>query len=143
MATPVAISVKGADELRRGLRQADRELPGQLRETHLTCAKLVVARALPNVPIGKTRRLLASVRALASQRMAQVKAGSARVEYAAAIHWGRKRGNVGRPPGNYKAANVVSRRAFLWDATRALEDEILDRYRRDIRHLLDKAVRTR
>ena len=90
MAKPT-IKIEGLAELRRDLRRlGDADLKAALREANRSVAKRVVDKALPNVPV-RTGRLRASVRALASQGDAKVKAGAAAVPYAAAIEYGRGR----------------------------------------------------
>lgn len=137
MASP-AITVEGADELRRTLRQIrDAGLTKELKAANKSAAQVVVERALPNVPVGKSGRLKRSVRALGSQRDGRVRAGTAKVDYAAAIHWGRKVGNVGSPPGNRKGGNAITGRPFLWDAAEAARNEVTDTYAAGIERLFD------
>lgn len=137
------IEVEGADELRRKLRELqDAGLKKELKAANKTAAQVVVDRALPNVPVGATGRLKRSVRALGSQRDGRVRAGTARVDYAAAIHWGRKVGNVGSPPGNRMGGNPVTGRPFLWDAAEAAKSQVTDAYAAGIERLFD-ALRVR
>lgn len=129
-----AVRVEGLDELRRLLRKVgDKELQGTLKDAHKAAAQAVVRKALPNVPV-RTGRLRASIRALGSQRVGRAVAGSARVPYAGSIHWGRKQGNVGSPPGNHKGPNAVKGRPFLKDAaessTPEIEQAVLHAYRK-------------
>lgn len=105
MPAPV-IKVEGAAELRRALRYiGDQGLKDALKDAHKSAAEAVVKRALPNVPV-RTGRLRRSVRARGSQQDGRALAGTAAVPYAAAIHWGRKRGGV------------IKGRPFLWNAAR-------------------------
>ncbi|MGE3620745.1 MAG: HK97 gp10 family phage protein [Acidimicrobiia bacterium] len=135
------IEVDTAD-LRRALREiGDAGLKKALRDANKTAAQVVVDRALPNVP-AVTGRLKASVRALGAQKEAKVAAGTAKVDYAAAVHWGRLRGNVGSPPGNRMSVNVVRGRPFLWNAAEAARRDVVDVYEREMDRLLDK-VRNR
>lgn len=134
----VVVSVEGAKELRAAFRQAkELGLGGALKDSHRSIAELVVRRALPNVP-QRTGRLRGSVRALASQRAARGRAGSARVPYAAAIHWGRRRGNVW---GNKKGPNVIIGRPFLWEAAQDSRQEAMREYLQEIQRMLDRTVR--
>ncbi len=129
--TSASIEVVGAREIRAALRRAEIEgVPAGLRAASKAGSNVVVQRALPNVPVGKTGRLKASIRALGSQTSASVKAGNASVKYAAAIHWGRKVGNVGRPQGNHKGPNVITGRPFLSDAAQAAREQVIDEYRK-------------
>lgn len=140
MAAP-SIKVEGANELRRALRNVRVEgLGKQLGPINKSAAQIVAQDALPHVPVGATGRLKASVRALGSQKAGRVRAGSARVEYAAAIHWGRKRGNVwGNKPGN----NPIRGRPFLWEAAQRRREAVVEEYRDGIMKLIDRAVRGR
>jgi hypothetical protein len=125
-----SIRVEGADELRRALRYiGDAGLKNELKAAHKSVGQLVAESAIPNVPV-RTGRLRASVKALGSQRDARVKAGTARVDYAAAIHWGRKRGGVivGRP--------------FLWNAAQRAQGRVVNQFERAIDRLLDQ-IRSR
>lgn len=137
-----SVRVEGADELRRAIRAiSDKQLAGQLKDTNKSAAQIVVDRALPNVPVA-SGRLRSSVWALGSQRAGQAKAGRANVPYAAAIHWGRRAGNVGRPPGNHTGGNPIQGRPFLWDAAQASNRQVVEQYERDVARLLD-AIRSR
>lgn len=133
------ISVHGARDISRALRAVGgKELAKQLRTTHKTLSERVVQEALPNVPT-RSGALRGSVRALATQREARMKAGRKNVPYAAAVHWGRKRGNVGRPPGHHKGANPVQANPFLWNARERLQrsGQLTQQYASDIDQLLD------
>jgi len=121
-------------ELRREIRRlADSGLKTQMREANRSAAQVVVDAALPNVPV-RSGRLRSTVRALASQKDGRAVAGSARVDYAAAIHWGRSVGNVW---GGRKAANPLRGRPFLWDAARSARRRVFDTYEAAIGRLLD------
>lgn len=134
------IRVEGADEIRAALRQLeDTGLTSQLRATNRNAAEKVVKRALPKVPT-RTGRLKRSVKALATQRGGRVKAGSAAVPYAAAIHWGRTFGNVWH---HKRARNPIRGRPFLYDAAKEARPEIIDSYQSDISALVAKAVEGR
>lgn len=130
------VKVDGLRDLRRNIKRLNEdELPRALRDANRGAAALVARRALPNVPV-RTGRLRKSVKALASQSNARVKAGSRRVPYAAVVHWGRKRGNVGSPPGNRPGRNVVTGKPFLYDALERSRREIIDTYQEQIDEML-------
>lgn len=130
------IDVDNAD-LRRALREiGDSGLKKTLREANKSAAEVVVEKALPKVPV-RSGRLRRSVKALAGQKDAKVKAGTKAVPYAAAIHWGRKRGNVGTPPGNRLGGNVIPGRPFLWDAAQQARPEAVAVYEREMAALLN------
>lgn len=137
--TDVGIKVEGADELRRAFRQIDGDLGKALAAANKTAAEQVVEAALPAVPV-RSGRLKSSVRALGSQRSGRAVAGKAGVPYAAAIHWGRKRGNVGWPPGNRMGRNVIQGRPFLWDAAQREVPAIEPKYHTEIMRLIELAI---
>lgn len=137
-----SVRVEGADELRRAIRAIkDKELGAALRDANKSAAQVVVDRALPNVPV-LTGRLKASIRALGNQRGGTAKAGTKAVPWAAPIHWGRRVGNVGRPPGNRMGGNPITGRPFLHDAARGAEAQVVDQYEQGIGRLMD-AIRAR
>lgn len=110
------IKVEGARELAARLRRGgDKDLQRAVRRAHKATAEVVAARARQKVP-ARTGKLRTTIRPQSTLRSAAVKAGGKRAPYAAAIHWGRKWGNVGSPPGNYKGDNPVERNPFLWNA---------------------------
>lgn len=133
MASKATVQVE-ARELRRALRQiGDQGLKDTLKAANKTAAQRVVDVALPNVPV-RTGRLKASVRALGSQAAGQAKAGTAKVDYAAAIHWGRIQGNVW---GGKMGVNPIKGRPFLWDAAQVARPAVIDEYRESIDHLMN------
>lgn len=134
------LRVEGEKELRRQLREiGNPENTKELRAAHRAAADVVVRRAVPKVPV-RSGRLRQSVRALAGQRDAKVNAGSARVPHAGAVHFGRKRGNVGSPPGNHPGANPMQGTPFLFDARdEAMRTgEVESAYAAAMERLLDK-----
>lgn len=132
-----SVHVEGLTELRKALKRiGDEGLVDALKAANKSAAELVANRAIPTVPV-RTGKLRASVKALGTQRDGRVKAGTAAVNHAATIHFGRKQGNVGRPPGNHKGPNIVRGRPFLDDAAEASMSEVTDRYEREIEDLLD------
>jgi hypothetical protein len=139
MAAEVGIRVEGADELRRALRQAGNGLSAALAAANKNAASIVVRSALPYVPV-RTGRLKRSVRALGSQRSGRAVAGRRAVPYAAAIHWGRRRGNVGSPPGNRKGRNPIAANPFLWEAAQRELPRIEPEYRDEVQRIIDAAI---
>lgn len=108
-----AVEFEGLRETRKLLRQAgDKESLAAVKEAHRKAAEMVVARALPHVPV-RTGRLAGTVKALASATSGRAKAGTVSVPYARPIHWGWPRRNI-KP------------RPFLWDALQDVESQIDD-----------------
>lgn len=125
-----SIEIEGIRELRRDLKRiGDSELKSEMVAANRQIAADVVRKALPNVPV-LTGRLRASVRGIGNMSGAVGKAGSAAVPYAAAIHWGRKRGGA------------IAPRPFLWRAAQTVEPAALDEYTKRVDRLFD-AVRSR
>lgn len=132
----VTVQVEGAKEVRTLLRSTgDKELPKALRDANKTVSQLIVDAVLPNVPV-HTGRLKASVKALATQTTAYGKAGSARVPYAPAVHWGTG------PRTGQKGPHNIRRRPFLLDAATRVKDRAVKQYEDAIQDLFNKAVRS-
>ena len=115
-----------AKALRKALRDiGDKGLKRQLAKANKDAAQVVVDEALPHVPVlsGRLRR---AVRALGSQTSGRAVAGGGSVPYAAAIHWGRKKGGV------------IQGRPFLSDAAARAEAKAADVYLEAVDDLLDE-----
>lgn len=136
------VRVEGLRELRQAIKQAeDADLKKALTQANKTGAAVVARTAVGMAP-HLTGRLAASIKPLASQTSGRVRAGSARVPYAAAIHWGRKRGNVGRPPGNRKRPNVIQGNPFLVNALQRSRNQVYLEYRKAIDSVVVDALNT-
>lgn len=124
------VQVEGLDTLRKALRQiGDRDLKAALADANRKLAKAIVDKALPHVPVGRTGRLRQSVRALGNVSGALGKAGSAKVAYAAAIHWGRDEGNTNYKAGKYaRGLSALQGRPFLWEAAKEVERDVVEQY---------------
>lgn len=134
------VRVEGSRDLAKALSDiGGKELDRTLRGVHKRVADVIATRARSMAPV-RTGNLRASVRGTGSTRSASVKAGTAkRVPYAAAVIWGRKRGNVGSPPGNHPGKNVIQGDPFLLEAGERYEDEAMETYVREMRQLLARA----
>lgn len=127
------VRVEGAKELRAALKRAENQgLKTHLAAAYKSSSEVVAEKALPNTPV-RTGRLRGSVRALGSQTRGQVKAGSAGVPYAAAIHFGRKVGNVWH---HKMGRNPIRGRPFLHDAARESTREVVAKFEAAIDRLL-------
>lgn len=139
MADPI-VQIEGAVELARTLRATgDRAIQRAIRAANKHSAEIVVQKALPHVPVGKTGRLKASVRATGGQAFGAAVAGSPKVPYAAAIHWGRGSGNTNFKHGRFargtkggQRGGPIQGRPFLKNAADASMDEIVSLYTREI-----------
>lgn len=127
------IAIKGLNELVAAIRTSgDDGLKKALAAANLDAARVVVDVATPNTP-RRFGDLQHSLRALGSQRQGRAKAT---VPYAAAIHWGRHVGNVGRPPGNHKGPNPIKGRPFLWNAARQSRTRVAAQYQKAIKQIV-------
>lgn len=135
----VAIRVEGARELASAFRKAGyTDLLDALKTANLFAAEVAVDEANPQIPT-RSGRLKSSTEATATASAGKAQAKTA---YAAAIHWGRKRGNVGRPPGNHKGNNPIKGRPFLWDAAQRSVPRIEPEYRDEIMRIIEAAMRS-
>lgn len=131
------MSIRGLPELRSGLKAISDQAPKELRKANLDAAKAVVARALPNVPV-RTGKLRQSVKALATERAARMKAGgTVAVPYAPAVHWGTGSREGQRGPHNIKP------NPFLWNARETLAKEMKADYEKVLEGVITDAVRDR
>jgi hypothetical protein len=131
------IVVEGARELAQAMRTADRALQIEMALLNQGAAEIVVDEALPHVPVGPSGDLRRSLQARGTRASGRA---TANTPYAMAIHWGRKTGNVGRPPGNHRGANVIAGRPFLWNAAKEKQEEITESYGRGVMALLDTII---
>lgn len=97
------IQVAGGKELRRALKKAGVDIQ-EMKDTHADVARMVRDRAIERAPV-RTGRLKASLRSSGTVTAALVRAGGARVPYAAPIHWGWPRRNIRPNPFIYGAAD--------------------------------------
>ncbi len=128
----VAVKVEGLRELRSAIIKAgDKELGNALKRANKSAAERVVDAALPNVPVGPSGKLVASVKALASQSSGKVKAGAAKVPYAAAVHWGTG------PRQGEKGPHNIRRNPFIYDAAEKVSADLTSAYEEEIDRLVD------
>jgi hypothetical protein len=124
MAAPSGkIEVEGRRELVRALGKMG-ERSGQLREVHSRLAVPLAMAARGETPV-RSGTLVRTVRANASQKALQLRAGSKSVPYAGAIHYGYPRRGIEPNP-------------FLIRARDAMRGDILDAYNRYMAELIDK-----
>lgn len=119
------------------LRARDVLLPQDLKWAHEHAAEVVVDAASPHVP-RRSGRLKRSLRASGTTKSGYARVGGVDgIEYGNAIHWGRKVGNVGRPPGNHKGPNPIEARPFLVDAADRTRGQITNQFEIAMRRLSD------
>lgn len=133
----VTVRVEDADELRAVLLRARNVMvPRELKYAHEGAAEVVVDSALPHVP-RRTGKLRRSLRSSGTAKTGYAKAGGIDgIQYGPAIHWGRKKGNVGSPPGNHPGPNVIAENPFLVEAAKRSRSEILTEFEKAIRRVV-------
>lgn len=129
MAAPVGIRVTGLDEVRRGLRALQADLPKELTRIHRQAAETVAEAARRKAP-RRSGRLAGSVKPQAGQKYARVAAGRKLVPYAGPIHFGWPKRNIRPQP-------------FLTDAIHEHAPRVLDDYLRELTDLMAEAVNAR
>jgi hypothetical protein len=120
------VEIEGVNRLARALKQADEGLADELKTAHIGGAELVLAAALPLVPVvsGDLKRTL---KASATPRSGRVKAGKKLVPYAAPIHFGWPRRNISPNP-------------FLYDALDRRKTEVEDVFLERVQALAEKVT---
>ena len=120
MAKP-AITVDGVKELSRSLRKTGHDLE-DLKDANEKVSRVVADRARVIVPRA-SGALRASIRPSRKARQVTVRAGRAKVPYAAVIHWGWPRRRIPRRPYLTDAA-AQTRRQWLGEYRRAVQREL-------------------
>jgi len=121
--TKPTIEVKGADGLRRALRQVEGGT-SDLKAAHLTAAKVVSEEGSRLAP-KRSGKLAASVRAAGQARQGVVRAGFARIPYAGVIHFGW-------------AARNIQPQPFLYDALDSRTGEVMAVYEKQVDSIIKK-----
>lgn len=132
----VTLSVRGLRELIRDLKQIDRDLPKAMRTEHKAIADVLVPRVRAAYSLRyppRTGRGAASIRSVATQKSAGIRAGSARAPYLPGQEWGSRR---------YKqfGARAANGR-FLYPTVKRAIPETQRRYAVAVQRVLDKAIR--
>lgn len=117
------VRIEGLANLVRTMKRAGLDI-SELKDAHKHVGDIVAREARARAP-RRTGKLASSVKAARQQGRARVTAGSARVPYAAPIHWGwPSRGIAARP--------------FVSDAARDTEPQWVAVYVRDVEQALAK-----
>jgi hypothetical protein len=96
-----SVRVEGAAELKRTLLAAGLSLE-DLKATNQRVVDRLLPLIVARTPVGKTHRLVGSVRGSGTKTAAITRAGGAKVPYARPIHWG------------WPARHIAPQR-FAWD----------------------------
>lgn len=122
---PTKVEILGLKELVAQITAIrDVELKRQLRVTNLKGAKTVLEGAIFYTPVD-SGDLLASLKAIAGQSYAAVKAGGGNVPYGAVIHWG------------WPAHNITANK-FIMKAADELFDQVQRTYEIDFDLLMQQ-----
>ena len=131
----LTIKVEGLYDLRKVLKQISDEAPKAITTANKNAATQIATEAARNAPV-RTGKLRSSVKALATQTSARMKAGGTNaVPYAPAVHWGTGPREGLRGPHNIKP------NPFLWNARQKLAAEVRKDYEDELSALIDRLVR--
>lgn len=130
--------VEGVAEVDAELQRLMDEIPDAIEDANRAAVELVIAAALPHVPV-RTGRLRRSLKSVATPEAGVAYAGGPLAPYANTIHWGRIRGNVGSPPRNHQGINMVKGRPFLTDALEAVRVKATEEYQKAIDEIVEEA----
>lgn len=122
MSREPALRVVGGRQLRSQLKAAGVSLQ-DLKDAHRKAAEIVARQGSIDAP-RVSGRLAGNVRPGATQRAAVVRAGGARVPYAAVVHWGWPRRHIAANP-------------WLSDAAVRSEPRWLDEYSQEVQKITD------
>lgn len=129
-------------QLRRALKEAGDDL-SDLKDLHKRVATIAASAAKPLTPASdrSTGRLKASIRAAGTKTAAVIRAGSKRVPYANAIHWGRRVWpsvqSAPHPPR--KRVNAFIRPSlFLTDGAKSTEPTWVAIYEEEVKKQVEK-----
>lgn len=165
MPSDVHVQVKGLNTFARQCRQIGKEAQAKLRETNLHAAELVVPEVVRRAPKGKheggpknrqVQPISTSIRAVAGQRFAAVRAGSARSPHAPVYEFG---GSIPRRGTRATHGEVIATaraqhrrfgqfgiphtrinpRPYVFPAVEAMVPRLKDRYMRDFTKLVGRA----
>ena len=117
------VRVEGLGALVRELKRAGESID-DLKEANQAAGRIVLDAAEARVP-RRTGRLAASGRVNRAAKKAEVRFGSARVPYAAPIHWGWAKRHIKPHP-------------FVTDAAEATQPAWLAEYERELQKVLNK-----
>lgn len=137
MADDASIRISGLRELNKALRDlGDRDLKKALQRVNKSAAQMVQDRSKQLAPV-RTGTLRDSIKARATVQSGKVIAGTARVNYAAAIMFGTGSREGLRGPHNIK------KNPFMFDALASARSQIVRQYASAIDELLDEVRKSR
>jgi hypothetical protein len=134
------VHIDGLKDIQAKLRSLDPALAKELKDVNLSVADMVADIARAKVPVGKTGRARASVKAKGEQRFAVVKGGGAKAPYYGFLDFGNKvhhGAGVGR--GDSAPRRFVPGGRFIYPTVGTHRSKIVNEYVIMLGQLLDKA----
>ena len=131
MPVEYGVTVEGLDELRKGLRKADKGVAKELGQAGKKAADIVAAAARPKVP-SRSGKARASLRAVVVNGGGGVKGGGPRAAYYSWLDFG---GSVGRKKSVYR--QVIREGRYIYPTLAEKRDEVIKTYE----ELVDDALR--
>lgn len=132
MSREAGISVEGIQRLRSTLRRAGDDLT-DLKKANAKAAQIAAVASAALAP-KRTGRLAATVRSSGTKTAGILRAGTAGVPYAAAVHWGRKFWpNIDSPQ---RRRSVVRPNPFLSDGAQNSEGQWLPAYMDELEEII-------
>lgn len=126
------LSVEGGAQLRRTLRRAGSDLK-DLKEANAKAANIAAVASAALAP-KRSGRLAQTIRSSGTNTAGIIRAGTARVPYANAVHWGRKRWpNSKTSPGR---RSVVRPQPFLSEGATNSEGRWLPVYQNELEDII-------
>jgi HK97 gp10 family phage protein len=131
------VSIEGLNKLLRALEQMDEQAKADFKAAGLKAAEPVIARARQEVPV-RSGALQGSIRSALTSRGVRIRAGSKKVPYANAIHFGQKRD---RRDEAYRFRRVaIKPNPFMFRAVDATKDEVLAVYEQHVIEIWNRNV---
>lgn len=121
------VRIDGAKQLRTTLRKAGEDL-GDLKAAHAEAAKIAAIASADRAPV-KSGKLARTLRSSGTKTAGIVRAGSASVPYANAVHWGRL---FWPNRAKARARSVVTANPFISAGAQDSEGQWLPVYERAI-----------
>lgn len=88
MSRSAGVQIEGAKQLRRSMKAAGEDL-SDLKAANAAAANIAARASADLAPRGPSGKLKATIRGSGTKTAGIIRAGTARVPYAAAVHWGR------------------------------------------------------
>ena len=134
MSRDAGVQIVGARELRRSLKAAGDDLD-DLKAANAEAANIAARASASLAPRGPSGNLQTTVRGSGTKTAGIIRAGSKRVPYAAAVHWGRVWW-PNKKKSRYKAPFIGQ--PFLSDGAKDSEGEWLPIYQVNLDNIIER-----